>query len=231
METNQHLFKELEAAERLFSDGSIKNAQKRLRNVLKESKSLDKIPNKLRHKINAAISKSRYFDEISSFATNPKRNDLINKLDDLIKNPNNNPRKHAHKIHEIHTQWQLLDLSSKPASKSQWLNFNDLTKKAWEPCKEYFDEIKQIKVKNASKRNEIINDINKFVNDHLFELSLTNLLISLIISFLFEAFLTLICFISSKYSLQGSHAFLVRSLKFSHCDFDAGLLDRSNNCH
>ena len=127
METNQHLFKELEAAERLFSDGSIKNAQKRLRNVLKESKALDKIPNKLRHKINAAISKSRYFDEISSFATNPKRNDLINKLDDLIKNPNNNPRKHAHKIHEIHTQWQLLDLSSKPASKSQWLNFNDLT--------------------------------------------------------------------------------------------------------
>ena len=56
METNQHLFKELEAAERLFSDGSIKNAQKRLRNVLKESKALDKIPNKLRHKINAAIS-------------------------------------------------------------------------------------------------------------------------------------------------------------------------------
>ncbi len=166
METNQHLFKELEAAERLFSDGSIKNAQKRLRNVLKESKALEKIPNKLRHKINAAISKSRYFDEMSSFATNPKRNDLINKLDHLIKNPNNNPRKHAHKIHEIHTQWQLLDLSSKPASKSQWLNFNDLTKKAWEPCKEYFDEIKQIKVKNASKRKEIINDINKFVNNN-----------------------------------------------------------------
>ena len=154
METNQHLFRELEVAEKLFSDGSIKNAQKRLRNVLKESKALDKIPNKLRHKINAAISKSRYFDEISSFATNPKRNELINKLDYLIRNPIENPRKHAHKIHEIQTQWQVLDLSSKPASKSQWLNFNDLTKKAWEPCKEYFDEIKQI------------NDINKFVNDN-----------------------------------------------------------------
>ena len=62
METNQHLFKELEAAEKLFSNGSIKNAQKILRNVLKESKTLDKIPNKLRYKINAAISKSRYFD-------------------------------------------------------------------------------------------------------------------------------------------------------------------------
>ena len=49
-----------------------------------------------------------------------------------------------------------MDLSSKPASKSQWLNFNDLTKKAWEPCKEYFDEIKQIKVKNASREMRLL---------------------------------------------------------------------------
>jgi len=45
----------------------------------------------------------------------------------------------------------LLDLSSKPASKSQWLKFNELTNKAWEPCKEYFDEIKQIKEKYNKK--------------------------------------------------------------------------------
>ena len=40
-----------------------------------------------------------------------------------------------------------------------------------------------------------------------------------------------ISFISSKYSLHGSHALLVSSLKFNHCDLEAGLLDRSNNCH
>ena len=146
METSQHLFKELENAEKLFSDGSIKNAQKIVRNVIKQSRSLTKIPNKLKHKINAAINKSKYFDEISSFATNPKRENLISKINNLIKNPNKDPKKHAHEIHDIQAQWQLLDLSSKPASKSQWLKFNELTNKAWEPCKEYFDEIKQIKV-------------------------------------------------------------------------------------
>ena len=77
METNQHLFKELEAAEKLFSEGSIKNAQKKLRGVLKDSKSLKKIPNKLRHKINSAISKSRYFDEISS-------QDIVNLVSDSL---------------------------------------------------------------------------------------------------------------------------------------------------
>ena len=166
METSQHLFKELETAEKLFSDGSIKNAQKIVRNVLKESKTYKKIPNKLRHKINAAISKSRYFDDISSFATNPKRDELITNIDKLIKNPLNDAKKHAHAIHDIQAQWQLLDLSSKPASKSQWLNFNELTNKAWEPCKEYFDEIKEIKINNARHREIIINQINDYVESN-----------------------------------------------------------------
>ena len=166
METNQHLFKELELAEKLFSDGSIKNAQKKIRNVLKETKLLNKIPKKLKHKINAAINKSRYFDEISSFAVNPKRDKLINAIENLIKNPLDNPKKHAHSINDIQTKWQLLDLSSKPASKSQWLNFNNLTNKAWEPCKEYFDEIKEIKLNNALKRKKIISKINQFVSEN-----------------------------------------------------------------
>ena len=163
METSQDLFKELETAEKLFSNGSIKSAQKIVRNVLKESKNYKKVPNKLRHKINAALSRSRYFDEISSFATNPKREELISSIDNLIKNPLDNPKKHAHSIHDIQAQWQLLDLSSKPASKSQWLNFNELTNKAWEPCKEYFDEIKQIKINNAKERENIINEINNYI--------------------------------------------------------------------
>ena len=166
METSQHLFKELETAEKLFSDGSIKNAQKIVRNVLKESKTYKKIPNKLKHKINAALSKSRYFDDISSFAANPKRDELIMNIDELIKNPLNNAKKHAHAIHDIQAQWQLLDLSSKPASKSQWLDFNELTNKAWEPCKEYFDEIKEIKIKNAKEREIIVNEINDYVQSN-----------------------------------------------------------------
>ena len=163
METSQHLFKELEIAEKLFSDGSIKNAQKKVRNVFNESKKLKKIPNKLRHKINAAINKSKYFDEISLFATNPKRNELITKIKELINKGSDNPKKHAHSIHEIQRQWQLLDISSKAASKNQWQEFSEYTNKAWEPCKDYFDEINQIKINNALERKKIIESINQYV--------------------------------------------------------------------
>ncbi len=113
METSKHLFNELEKAEQLFSDGSIKNGQKILREAIKNSKDLKKIPNKLRHKINSVISKSRYFDDMSSFAANPKRDNLINEISKLVADPNEDPRKHAHSINNLQRRWQLLDISEK----------------------------------------------------------------------------------------------------------------------
>ena len=166
MKTSQDLFKQLDEAESLFSKGSIKVAQKKVREVITKSKELDKIPNKLRHKINFAIGQSRYFDDMSSFATNPKREELIKEISTIIQSPLESPKKQAHLIHDVQTKWQLLDLSSRPASKDQWNKFNELTNKAWEPCSEYFDELKQIKINNAAQRMEIVNNINKYVEDN-----------------------------------------------------------------
>jgi len=166
VKTSQDLFKQLDEVEALFSKGSIKIAQKKVREVISKSKELDKVPNKLRHKLNFAIGQSRYFDDVSSFATNPKREELIKEISTIIESPLDSPKKQAHLIHDVQTKWQLLDLSSRPASKEQWNKFNDLTNKAWEPCSEYFDELKQIKINNATQRMEIINNINKFVQDN-----------------------------------------------------------------
>ena len=166
MKTSQDLFKQLDEAESLFSKGSIKVAQKKVREVISKSKELDKIPNKLRHKINFAIGQSRYFDDMSSFATNPKREELIKEISTIIESPLESPKKQAHLIHDVQTKWQLLDLSSRPASKEQWNKFNELTNKAWEPCSEYFDELKQIKINNAAQRMEIVKNIDQYVQDN-----------------------------------------------------------------
>ena len=167
MKTSQDLFKQLDEAESLFTKGSIKVAQKKVREVIAKSKELDKVPNKLRHKLNFAIGQSRYFNDMSSFATNPKREELIKEISTIIESPLESPKKQAHLIHDLQTKWQLLDLSSRPASKEQWNRFNELTNKAWEPCNEYFDELKQIKINNATQRIEIINNINQYVQDNL----------------------------------------------------------------
>jgi hypothetical protein len=166
VETSQDLFKQLEEAEKLFSDGSIKIAQKKVRDVISKTKTFNKVPNKLRHKLNFAIGQSRYFDEMSSFATNPKRDELIKEISNIIDSPLKELKKQAHLIHDIQTKWQLLDLSSRPASRDQWTKFNELTNKAWEPCGEYFDELKDIKINNAKERIKIIHEINSYVENN-----------------------------------------------------------------
>lgn len=163
METTQDLFKQLEEAEKLFSDGSIKNGQKKVRDVMSQTKAMGRIPNNLKHKLNFAIGQSRYFDEISSFAANPKREELITEIKKVIDAPLKEPKKQAHFIHDLQAKWQLLDVSSRPASREQWNKFNELTNTAWEPCREYFDELKDIKVNNAKERELIIQEISAFV--------------------------------------------------------------------
>jgi soluble cytochrome b562 len=44
VETSQDLFKQLEEAEKLFSNGSIKNAQKLVRDVISKTKTFKKVP-------------------------------------------------------------------------------------------------------------------------------------------------------------------------------------------
>ena len=80
METKQDLFKQLETIENLFSEGLIKKAQKNLRDTLSILKNEKKVPNKLRHKVNFVVAQSRYFDDMSSFAANPKREALIKEI-------------------------------------------------------------------------------------------------------------------------------------------------------
>ena len=166
METKQDLFKQLETIENLFSEGLIKKAQKNLRDTLSILKNEKKVPNKLRHKVNFVVAQSRYFDDISSFAANPKREALIKEISALVESNHKNPKSQANAIHDIQKKWQQLDTSSRPASKDQWIKFNELTNKAWEPCKEFFDELNKVKEQNAQNRYQIINEINSYVENN-----------------------------------------------------------------
>ena len=134
METHKTLFNSLDKAERHFEAGEIKLAQKIVSEVSKLIKAEGKVSNKLRHRFNFLSAQSRYFNEISSFATNPKRNEIIEGIGKLVSKPLESPKKQAREIHSLQTRWQLLDQTSKPASQDQWMNFKGLTDKAWEPC-------------------------------------------------------------------------------------------------
>ena len=170
MGSHKDLFQKIEAIESHFNDGSIKAGQKLLKSLNLDLKLLPSIPNKLRHKHNFVLAQSRYFNDVSSFAVNPKRAEMIKEVQALINDSGElKPRDQANKIHEIQTKWQQLDNSSRPASRDQWEEFKTLTDKAWQPCEEFFAELDSIKIENANKRREIIASINSYVQSSDFK--------------------------------------------------------------
>ena len=108
METHKTLFKSLEKAEKHFEAGEIKLAQKIVSEVSKIIKAEEKVSNKLRHRFNFMSAQSRYFNEFSSFATNPKRNEIIEEIEKLISKPLENPKKQANEIHSLQTRYLVL---------------------------------------------------------------------------------------------------------------------------
>ena len=163
MERTDQIIELISKANQSFDSGVIRDGQKLTREALKLVKIQGKIPNKLKHKLNATVALSRYFDDISSFATNPKRDKLVNKIKKIADNPIKNPRKQADEIYKVQAQWQALDQTSKTASQKQWNIFRSYVDKAWIPCGEFFDELNKQKLVNATKKQQVTQDLTDFV--------------------------------------------------------------------
>ena len=163
MERTDQIIELISKANQSFDNGVIRDGQKLTREAIKLVRIQGKIPNKLKHKLNATIALSRYFDDISSFATNPKRDDLISKIKKIANSPLKNPRKQADAIHKIQAHWQSLDQTSKTASQKQWNTFRSYVDKAWLPCGEFFDELNKQKLINASKKQQVSQDLVEFI--------------------------------------------------------------------
>ena len=163
MERTDQIIELISKANQSFDSGVIRDGQKLTREALKLVKIQGKIPNKLKHKLNATVALSRYFDDISSFATNPKRDELVNKIKKIAENPLKNPRKQADEIHKVQAQWQTLDQTSKTASQKQWNIFRTYVDKAWLPCGDFFEELNKQKLVNATKKQQITQDLKEFV--------------------------------------------------------------------
>ena len=163
MERTDQIVELISKANQSFESGVIRDGQKLTREALKLVKVQGKIPNRLKHKLNATVALSRYFDDISSFATNPKRDELVSKIKEIADKPLKNPRKQADEIHKVQAQWQTLDQTSKTASQKQWNIFRSYVDKAWLPCGDFFEELNKQKLVNATKKQQVTQDLNEFV--------------------------------------------------------------------
>ncbi len=87
-----------------------------------------------------------------AFAATEKKKELLTQMQHLIDSKMHAADRSKH-ISKLHQEWKTLGRSNQ--NEQLWREFKQLSDKAYEPCKEYFKQRKQLMVTNFAKRREI----------------------------------------------------------------------------
>lgn len=140
---------EVNEAQRMWDkvQGAIKNVDEALKVALKEAVAPYK------EKVSELI-------DWKNFAAQQKKNELIQKMQELISAETNAPEK-AKRIKALQEQWKSLGHTLH--NDILWVKFNEAARKAFEPCKEHFKERKAKLQTNFVERNNICETLEALV--------------------------------------------------------------------
>ena len=95
-----------------------------------------------------------------NFAVTEKKKELIKHMQLLVES-HMHAADRSRRITGMHKKWKLLGLSSQ--NEGLWKEFKQFSDKAYEPCKTYFKERKQLMTANLQKRREICKQLEKYL--------------------------------------------------------------------
>lgn len=113
---------------------------------------------KLFNETETALEKLR---DWQSFAVQPKKEALIEKMRLLVDSPVN-PEIRAEQVKEMQAQWKQLSRGLQNRHQDLWETFNALAQEAYEPCKPYFEEQRNLRDINLAKRKELVAQLNTY---------------------------------------------------------------------
>ncbi|MFT7041619.1 MAG: exonuclease SbcC [Candidatus Azotimanducaceae bacterium] len=100
------------------------------------------------------------------FATNPKRIELCETMEQLSDETSIPPDEKAQAIKEMQQQWKALGSSDSKEGQKLWSRFKLASDKAYEPCGVFFEEQKKTRLANLKNRQDICDSLELFEKDN-----------------------------------------------------------------
>ena len=153
----------LQALEKNINEGHVKSAKQQ---QSKARKLLKQIPTQndksLSHKFSSLTEQLDELKDWQGFATAPKMEQLCSEMEALI-NAQMDATQLAHKIHDLQEQWKSLGgLPDKQQHQALWVRFKTAADTAYEPCKQYYQDLTRIKQHNKEQKEEICQQLEAF---------------------------------------------------------------------
>lgn len=116
------------------------------------------------HEINTLAARFDELKDWQSFATHPKRNDLIQAVTELVDQPLA-PADQASRLKELRQAWNQLGRPNSPQEVSEQAAFDELAEKAFSTCKVYFEEQTKLRADNLVRRQALCKQLQTYLDE------------------------------------------------------------------
>jgi DNA repair protein SbcC/Rad50 len=102
------------------------------------------------------------------FAVTPKKEALVSQMQELVGSAIN-PEHLATKIHELQDNWKEVSKGGQQQDDQLWNQFQEASKAAYVPCKEFFDAQAAVRDANLAKREEMVAQLHSYLGAYDWE--------------------------------------------------------------
>lgn len=97
------------------------------------------------------------------FATLPKKEALCDNMEALV-GAQLDPQALANRIKRLQDEWRMLGSADAEKTQKLWERFSTAADKAYEPCREYFDKLAQVRETNLQARQTICQQLDEYLH-------------------------------------------------------------------
>ena len=157
----------LEKLDEAIREGRLKPASKLLGDAQKWARHIPmKSAQNFQKELRAYAGRVNELRDWQGFAVLPKKQQLVDEMEAMI-DADMDPQERANRIKRLQREWKALG----PAREGQelWQRFSEAAEKAYEPCREYFENLSEIRQKNLEQRRRIVSQLEDYLKHFNFE--------------------------------------------------------------
>ena len=151
-----------------LNDGSTARAAALRRSIENKLADAPPLPAHLSNQLQQLDAKLNELKDWKSFSVAPKRSELIEDMESLI-GATLDPPVLAERIKTLQEDWRTLSKGAGENEEAEWQRFQEAAQKAYQPCREYFEDQARIRQENLQKRETLCERLAAFESQHNWE--------------------------------------------------------------
>ncbi len=144
-----------------ISKGKLREAAGIRKTLDKQISAFSDLPASLDKQIKSLDEPLSKLQDWQNYAVQPKKHELVEKMEGLVASTLP-PEVLAKQIKTLQEQWKALSKGNQSQDEDLWKSFHSVAEKAYQPCKQHFEKLAELRRQNLDKRKVLTKQVEVF---------------------------------------------------------------------